>query len=77
MDMETANKLALARANANAYKADAEGLLSALQQKRKQVKQQQAEIDELVDMLDEMLYSNSTKYREKAEALIAKHRGEE
>jgi hypothetical protein len=33
------------------------------------------EIDELVDMLEEMLYSNSTKYRGKAEALIHKHRG--
>ena len=40
------------------------------------IKQQQAEIDGLVEMLEEMLYSNSTKYREEAEALIAKHKGE-
>jgi ElaB/YqjD/DUF883 family membrane-anchored ribosome-binding protein len=39
------------------------------------MEKQQAGIAELVDMLEEMLYSNSTKYREKAEALLAKYRG--
>ena len=33
-----------------------------------------AEIAELVESLEEMLYSNSTKYREKAIELINKHK---
>jgi ElaB/YqjD/DUF883 family membrane-anchored ribosome-binding protein len=45
-----------------------------LDKKNKLLAEKDKQIAKLVDMLEEMLYSNSTKYRGKAEALIAKHR---